>query len=920
MSQDKVLKLIEKNDSLVAAGVLADDLSLSYKKASSIVQAYISGDINVIDDAYRGIFKKTAEDGRQKSIEKTPKSIEQLLKKYRNIWLGDIDGFSFAVCPVPEHLSALARHHFKIGFNESILFYYKDEGFWAGQKSFTAITENGIWGQQSEDDQVCYIPWSEVKEVKYQEYNLYFFDYDGDNTYVGIGYFTKNCTPDQGKRLAKVFNECASIVAPPVDPYDAILQLENEEKYDEALQLLDQSLSSGAIEADWMYHFYKGRFLVKKERTQEEHFDKSVNLIEKEFDKAMELSDDGSISPYCYYWLAGLYDSLGQSYNARDYAILAMDANTEEIRDNAKEILIEEEEALKDVWDNYTTTYEYKERKFLMPIKDSQIAGCIVGGIDTFRLSNIPSCIKFPTGHPVANELYIGHPYNPNIYVPYSESEDIFFLDKVDELTYLLQCLGAEEITITSIKGKSVSEYDDRTGRYSAHADTGIIEASGSGGKTTKREQNYDSRQEHSLHIKCDPMKYPYVPEGLVWYGELPRWQRMVEGRLNGNRLEYSESISSTDTRFVSNTEKKDIKAAAERLWIKVDGSAESNLETQFKEHTETQWRVDVKFRSLRDFAAASEPINDDLPLSSSEQESSFVISPELKETLQKNVSNASDAAIAIYNDWIAEKPTSNRLDGFLNRLEKDEAIRYILEYRYFLEALFRFDAISNPGINDLEQYIRAEAAINEALIYEEDGHPQPELHLLKGLIAFEPVYYQNDKNQGLRFTEKNKQTFLECKEYLKQLEEFDGMVFQGKELYQEDYAFCELYFDNPTEFWRRFNEEKGDSHITTLTEDEQEYLEMYKEYASDGELSERDRKMLDKFRIRLGISEERAQELEASCSEPELSEDEQEYLEMYKEYAVDGEISEKDRKMLNKMRDRMGISEERAKEIEAII
>ena len=103
-------------------------------------------------------------------------------------------------------------------------------------------------------------------------------------------------------------------------------------------------------------------------------------------------------------------------------------------------------------------------------------------------------------------------------------------------------------------------------------------------------------------------MKYPYVPEGLVWYGELPRWQRMVEGRLNGNRLEYSESISSTDTRFVSNTEKKDIKAAAERLWIKVDGSAESNLETQFKEHTETQWRVDVKFRSLRDFAAASEP------------------------------------------------------------------------------------------------------------------------------------------------------------------------------------------------------------------------------------------------------------------------------------------------------------------------
>ena len=100
-------------------------------------------------------------------------------------------------------------------------------------------------------------------------------------------------------------------------------------------------------------------------------------------------------------------------------------------------------------------------------------------------------------------------------------------------------------------------------------------------------------------------------------------------------------------------------------------------------------------------------------------------------------------------------------------------------------------------------------------------------------------------------------------------------------------------------------------------TSDEQEYVEMYKEYAADGEISERDRKMLDKFRVRLGISEERARELEESCSKPKLTEDEQEYLEMFKEYDADGEISERDRKMLNKMRDRMGISEERARELE---
>lgn len=48
-----------------------------------------------------------------------------------------------------------------------------------------------------------------------------------------------------------------------------------------------------------------------------------------------------------------------------------------------------------------------------------------------------------------------------------------------------------------------------------------------------------------------------------------------------------------------------------------------------------------------------------------------------------------------------------------------------------------------------------------------------------------------------------------------------------------------------------------------------------------------------------------------------QLSSTEQEFIEMYKEYAADGEISERDRRMLNKMRERMGISEERAREIE---
>lgn len=101
---------------------------------------------------------------------------------------------------------------------------------------------------------------------------------------------------------------------------------------------------------------------------------------------------------------------------------------------------------------------------------------------------------------------------------------------------------------------------------------------------------------------------------------------------------------------------------------------------------------------------------------------------------------------------------------------------------------------------------------------------------------------------------------------------------------------------------------------------EEQEYFEALQEYLSDGEISERERKMLERVRKALGISEERAAELEASLQQPKLNDDEMEYLEAYKEYLVDGEIDEKSRKRLEIFRKGLGLSENRAAEIEGMV
>ena len=101
------------------------------------------------------------------------------------------------------------------------------------------------------------------------------------------------------------------------------------------------------------------------------------------------------------------------------------------------------------------------------------------------------------------------------------------------------------------------------------------------------------------------------------------------------------------------------------------------------------------------------------------------------------------------------------------------------------------------------------------------------------------------------------------------------------------------------------------------LTPEEKEYLKEFKEVIADGDITERERRLLNKFRAKFGISVERGEELEAMIMQPSLTPEEQEYLSEYKEIIAEGEVSERERRFLEKLRKANGISEERAAEIE---
>ena len=143
--------------------------------------------------------------------------------------------------------------------------------------------------------------------------------------------------------------------------------------------------------------------------------------------------------------------------------------------------------------------------------------------------------------------------------------------------------------------------------------------------------------------------------------------------------------------------------------------------------------------------------------------------------------------------------------------------------------------------------------------------------------------------------------------------------------------AFCELDDKSDEEFLnRRIPEQieelkqlrcgkKSSMHSSSsasVTSEEQEYLEEIRACLdNDGEITSRERRLLDRLRKSLGITEARAKELEASVNS--MSDEEKEYQEELKACLEDGTISDRERRLLDRLRKSLGISEERAMAIE---
>lgn len=463
-----------------------------------------------------------------------------------------------------------------------------------------------------------FFSWEEIDRVEYslKDKDFYIYFSEGYEHYFRIGRFdlTGSFSSDFCLQIADKFTRYAKFHKGYDDLIDDVILLSEEGKHQEAFELADKLVKDNQDDEDSLI-FLKA--LRGKERL---YIADSMFCSDSESEDAEKLCDSAIVDlkwslskcntseetkeweTYIHYLLSTAYNIKVDVRKCRIHSIGALSDErfAEEMRATLDKI-----DTKKSYYDNYLDTYDYPSRKFIMPLKS--IDGCYSDKIEVFLLQKMPKGIMFPSGMVKENQIYIGHPYNKAVYVPLQDMEEIFFVDKIHELCYLLQCLGAEEISITSIAGKKISELENSTQNISGNTDVKSFSGQFDVSSNSSIKKDTTSNNERTIKYTLDPMRSPFVPEGLVWYPMVPEWQRLVKSRMDTNVLEYSETVSTSQVRFASDTEKEELKVSASYLWAKANISIDTNADNQFKETVETQWKVDVKFRSLKDFDNESE-------------------------------------------------------------------------------------------------------------------------------------------------------------------------------------------------------------------------------------------------------------------------------------------------------------------------
>ncbi|MDI9604173.1 MAG: hypothetical protein QM305_02405 [Bacteroidota bacterium] len=524
------------------------------------------------------------------------------------------------------------RKFLNIDINELLYYIYNEKSdilggiknFVGGVSSFQdlkrsfVITNKGIYFKQLslsgvlwDEIEVQAVSWSNITSIEYKDGLFCVFTQDDKSNYWALPIdsvinpyvpwntkiaFINMCNEmvafvDSNKdftRLNKVINQVAKAI--------------DDNNYKTAIEIANNYIDKYELEQLGIAYAYELYYFLAWAYELNGELDEAIRTINKLFagENVIELYDD--LEKRSHALRGRVLLNSGQIDSARTDLLEALDTSNQERKSH---VLLNFNEC-DEKYVHAFTRKPYPNRKFIMPVRQLDGYMSKIEEIKVFSIDNLPE-VNFPVGHPIPNEVYIGHPLSSDIYIPLEGYEHQFFLDKVDELTYLLQCLGAEEITIRSLKGKKVGEiasevkaigtsFGNKIGSIGWDVNTAV---------NTEGETQNTNKIELAHHFT--PKVQPYVPDGLVWYPNEARWHRIVEKRLHGTQIFFQEKISTSDVRFVSRNEVKGLEGEINYFNSHLKGSKKTESEIKLKSFEETEWEISVRFAPVESLRQVGE-------------------------------------------------------------------------------------------------------------------------------------------------------------------------------------------------------------------------------------------------------------------------------------------------------------------------
>lgn len=519
---------------------------------------------------------------------------------------------------------ASVRENFCIDIDEQILFF-NDTSFFGNRNQGLVITNKRlVWIPNNDDGDVYSFAFNDIERVEYREMQIYLWGYgnDEDNVHLPLNNFFSfngetSAVKTDAQKIAAVLNKMVTVAGheEEITPLEVIESYLDNNEADKAIQCINEILSSTDFtdedETKSIYYYYLGLAYAQKMTEQldvdiaagseqfSEEVDRYDGAMNSAFREALAHCTDDEFRCKIYY-LNALY-CLNQ-LQGRQMALAAMESPDFEIKQEAKDIYMNTTKHLP----AYFTQIDYNTRKFIFVLgTEKQLPGCYDkdGNIQfVFTLNDLPASIQFPVGHPQANTLYIGHPFKPATYLPFENATEQLFMDRVHELCYLGQCLGANEIRIKRLRGLDTASSEAKQLDVSGELDVKAVNVGGSFGRNTAVQNSYSSKDGMEMVQTYLPTKQPYCPDDLVWLDSETSWQALVKQRLNGNILSYSLHLSSSESISMTSSKVLSVKASFEYLITKVSGTYDAKTDKTFSKTEEIEWEIDMQFKPLQDF------------------------------------------------------------------------------------------------------------------------------------------------------------------------------------------------------------------------------------------------------------------------------------------------------------------------------